>query len=103
MIETETYDIVHGRITAKTLMGLGDNPLSLAIKVSPFKIFSFWKCVYSYKLLDLHFTFLLLVEKCMYNGIIIMMMTMMVVVTVMMTMMLMMMNDLLEIPTKAEN
>ena len=49
MIETETYDIVHGRITAKTLMGLGDNPLSLAIKVSPFKIFSFWKCVYSYK------------------------------------------------------
>ena len=84
-------------------MGLGDNPLSLAIKVSPFKIFSFRKCVYSYKLLDLHFTFLLLVEKCMYNGIIIMMMTMMVVVTVMMTMMLMMMNDLLEIPTKAEN
>ena len=50
MIETETYDIVHGRITAKTLMGLGDNPLSLAIKVSPFTIFSFRKCVYSYKL-----------------------------------------------------
>ena len=93
MIETETYDIVHGRITAKTLMGLGDNPLSLAIKVSPFTIFSFWKCFCSYKLLDLHFTFLLLVEKCVYNGIIIIMtMTMMVVVAVMMTMMLMMMN-----------
>ena len=98
MIENETYDIVHGRITAKTLMDLSDNPLSLAIKVSPFTIFSFWKCVYLYQLLDLHFTFLLLVKKCMYNGIIIMMMTMMVVVAVMMTM-----NDLLEIPTKAEN
>ena len=69
-------------------MGLGDNPLSLAIKVSPFTIFSFWKCVFSYKLLDLHFTFLLLVEKCMYNGITIMMMTTMVVVAEMMTMML---------------
>ena len=63
MIDNETYDIVHGIITAKTLMGLGDNPLSLAIKVGPFTIFSFWKCVYSYKLLDLHFTFLLLVDK----------------------------------------
>ena len=92
MIETETYDIVHGRITAKTLMGLGDNPLSLAIKVSPFTIFFFWKCVYSYKLLDLHLTFLLLVEKYMCNGIIIMTMTMMVVVAVMVTMMLIMMN-----------
>ena len=57
MIENEKYEIVHRRITAKTLLDLGDNPLSLAIKVSPFTIFSFWKCVYSYQLLDLHFTF----------------------------------------------
>ena len=39
MIELETYDKVHGRITAKTLMR-SDNPLSLAIQVSPFMIFS---------------------------------------------------------------
>ena len=47
MIETEKYDIVHGRITAKTLMGLGDNPLSLAIKVSPFTFIriNFWTCI----------------------------------------------------------
>ena len=54
MIEMETYDKVHGRITAKTLMR-SDNPLSLAIQVSPFMIFSLWKSVYSYKLLYLHF------------------------------------------------
>ena len=58
MIKTETYDVVNGRITAKTLMR-SDNPLSLARQVSPFMIFSFGKCVYSYKLLDLHFFFLL--------------------------------------------
>ena len=54
MIETEKYDVVNGRITAKTLMR-SDNPLSLARQVSLFMIFSFWKRVYSYKLLDLHF------------------------------------------------
>lgn len=58
MVENKDYEIVHGTITAKTLLDFGDNPLSLAIKVSPFTIFSFWKCVYSYQLLDLHFTFI---------------------------------------------
>ena len=51
MIQIEKYDVVHGIITAKRLM-TSDNPLSLAIQVSPFMIFSLWKCVYSYKLLD---------------------------------------------------
>ena len=56
IVETESYDVVRGRITAKTLMR-SDNPLSLAIQVSPFMVylFSFCKCFYSYKLQDLHF------------------------------------------------
>ena len=56
MIQTNKYDVVHGSITAKRLMTSG-NPLSLAIQVSPFMIFSLWKCVYSYKFLNLHFFF----------------------------------------------
>ena len=40
MIKIEKYDVVNGRITAKTLMR-SDNSLSLARQVSLFMIFSF--------------------------------------------------------------
>lgn len=63
IVQEETYDKIHGRITAKNLMTISQNPLSLAIKVSPFMIFSFRKYVYSYKLPDLHFTVQLFLEN----------------------------------------
>lgn len=63
IVQEETYDKIHGRITAKNLMTISQNPLSLAIKVSPFIIFSFRKYVYSYKLPDLHFTVQLFLEN----------------------------------------
>lgn len=63
IVQDEKYGDIHGRITAKTLMTISQNPLSLAIKVSPFMIFSFRKYVYSYKLPDLHFTVRLFLEN----------------------------------------
>lgn len=63
IVQHEKYGDIHGRITAKTLMTISQNPLSLAIKVSPFMIFSFRKYVYSYKLPDLHFTVRLFLEN----------------------------------------